>query len=88
MCTYILHPSQEFSLTEISSLLDICRKNLTKNFTQILTKRCQAQPHQRKGEIHLREPAMSFHTSKKSIDDILIKMCDKKQAEGMLPEGE
>lgn len=72
---------------EISPLLDISRKNRTKNPTQILTKTVQAKPHQRKGEIHLLHPAMSFHSPKKGIDDIFRKMCHKKQAEGMLHQG-
>ena len=84
----VLHPSQEFSLSEISSLSDIWRKNLTKNLTQIITKKFQAKPHRRKGEICFLDPAMSVHTSKKSIDDTFSKMCHKKQAGRMLPRGE
>ena len=88
MCAYILHTRQELCLTKISPLLDISKKSLIKNLTQLLPKKFQAKPDQRKGETHLLEPAMSFHTRKKSIDDELNKTCHKKRAKQMLPEGE
>ena len=88
MCTCILHASQEFSLTDNSPLLERCRRNFTKNPAQILTKKYIAKPHRRKGEIPLLPPAISSSTSMKSIDDTFSKMLHKKQAEGMLPQGE